>query len=374
MFVKEIRNDLNFLDGFRGSLAIWVLIGHTCGYFNMSKSNPFDISGHYIGVNCFFILSSFLLTLRLSDELFSSNRCLNQMILIIIKYFVRRFFRIYIPFIIFVSLVKYKPHIFGGNFSYPSTWIEIVSLKYTSGNHLWTVAPEIKYYFLIPIICLFLLYVDKDNFFQKYLKISIFLVGFYSFISYTFKKDIFSKFHGVFLNGSILAIIFYRLKTDLQSKLILLKNSKIFGFITMIFYAKLVTLCSLPYNHNLAVLDKTNLPDNIGIYELTYKISLYWTFFLFLCLIGSPNFLTNVFELDILRSFGKYSFGVYLLHPMGIIFVKNYIKLEFSYESIFYVLFFSFLLSNLFFYLVENICVKIANHACKYISDLRIFK
>ena len=51
-----------FLDGFRGALALWVLIHHLELRGDLKY---FYLTGYYIGVVGFFILSSFLLTYRL---------------------------------------------------------------------------------------------------------------------------------------------------------------------------------------------------------------------------------------------------------------------------------------------------------------------
>ena len=51
-----------FLDGFRGVLALWVLVHHLGLQGDLKY---FDLTGYYIGVVGFFILSSFLLTYRL---------------------------------------------------------------------------------------------------------------------------------------------------------------------------------------------------------------------------------------------------------------------------------------------------------------------
>ena len=52
---------LEFLDGFRGVLALWVLLHH----LEMRGDFSYFTTGYYIGVVGFFNLSSFLLTYRL---------------------------------------------------------------------------------------------------------------------------------------------------------------------------------------------------------------------------------------------------------------------------------------------------------------------
>lgn len=225
------------------------------------------------------------------------------------------------------------------------------------------------------MICLFFYNIDNDKLYPKIIKLIIASLSVYFFIKFYFKKDLFSKLYCVFLNGSILAILYHKLK-NFQVFKYLQTNSllTILGFVTMCLYAKGVTLSSLPYNSELSNIDKTNLDNNVGVYTLTYKVSVYWTIVLFLMLVGTPNFFTNIFEMNVLRTAGKYSFGIYLLHPMCINLVRDHIKPVLKYEYFFYVLLLSFFVGFLFFHLVENIMIKLANFLCRKISELRFFQ
>lgn len=91
-------------------------------------------------------------------------------------------------------------------------------------------------------------------------------------------------------------------------------------------------------------------------------------------LVGSPNFFTQIFEMDILKAAGKYSFGIYLFHPMCIDLVKNNFKPGLKYELYFYVLALSFFIGFSFFYLVENILIKLASFVCGKLSQLKYFE
>lgn len=83
--------------------------------------------GKFHAVAGFFILSSFLLTFRLLDELHNSDNKLRSLLVILMKYFIRRVFRIYIPFVIICSLIKFVSLRFIGMYSKAaSTWINMV--------------------------------------------------------------------------------------------------------------------------------------------------------------------------------------------------------------------------------------------------------
>jgi len=135
--VDEIEK-IDFLDGFRGTLAIWVLMMHSTYALKVNKY--FRGTGSYIGVPCFFILSSFLLTYRLLNQFNNDKNSYKDNILIIIKYFIRRFFRIYIPFVIFAALIKGVPSISfaGRNHSYFGSFFNLISLK-SINSYLWTI-------------------------------------------------------------------------------------------------------------------------------------------------------------------------------------------------------------------------------------------
>lgn len=360
---KEFHCD--FLDGFRGTLALWVLIGHL---HIGDESYTFSITGHYIGVNGFFILSSFLLTYRLMDELLKKSENYRQTALILLKYIIRRIFRIYLPFVFTVTLIKCFPKIFGGIFSYPSSWFELVFLKYPKSNHLWTISTEIKYYAIIPIFCLALFNAEKSkNFLTKLANLSFLLIILYFMIE---NLNWLSKYYlGVFLNGSLLAVVFRKTRNFSFIKNISEKEHfcLITGFISMVMYMYGVVLSSLSYNPKLSVVED-------GVYALTFRISIWWTIVIYVMLIGSPNFFNNLFETTLLRSIGKYSFGVYLFHPMCIEFARKTIKTKFPYEYYFYVTGLSFCVGFLFYHFIENKMIKKARDICNKLSSQQIFQ
>jgi peptidoglycan/LPS O-acetylase OafA/YrhL len=362
--IENREKKLNFLDGFRGTLALWVLIGHINSKFFGSDFYPFQFCGHYIGVNGFFILSSFLLTYRLLNELSSNSKSLDETIIIILKYSIRRIFRIYIPFVITVSLIKFNTKLFGGCFSYQSSWYDIITLKFPTGNHLWTIGPEIKYYAIIPVFCFTFSNSEKSkNYLIKFLNIFFFSVFIYFYVYYFFKNDLLYKYFFVFLNGSFLAVLFYKIQniSHIENKLKSEYFLLIAGFISMFMYMYGVILSSLPYNPKLS-------ENRENYYLLTYKVSLWWTGVLFVMLIGSPNFFNNLFETIMLRTVGKFSFGIYLYHPMCIDLAQKYIKIKYGYEHYFNVIGLSFLVGFLFFYCVENKMIRKANDFCKKID------
>ena len=81
---------LSVLDGFRGLLAISVVIQHTIGIFNMSGDYKwFNLLGTYVGVPSFFVLSSFLLTYKLYEQIILVTKQ------VILSYYYKNFKKLY---------------------------------------------------------------------------------------------------------------------------------------------------------------------------------------------------------------------------------------------------------------------------------------
>lgn len=100
----------------------------------------------------FFLLSSFLLTYRLILDL---DRPKTNPLIAILKYSIRRVFRIYFIFVAFCVAGLYFRHVFGGFLSGSYTNLyAVLTLGYAGFNILWTIPSELRYYFVIPVVCL----------------------------------------------------------------------------------------------------------------------------------------------------------------------------------------------------------------------------
>jgi len=372
---EELSGKFDFLDGFRGSLATWVILHHLSTYMQLQCDyRYFDQTGYYIGVIGFFILSSFLLSYRLLVQLHDSH---SETILsvLFLKYGIKRFFRIYLPFVVMVSLIKFVWPGFGGYNSYDSaSWWDIIALKKPGSAHLWTIAPEIKYYFFIPIFTLISFKLKKFwLIYDLFLVISLYIVESRRLFKKLFPRMVnFNLVDGghlfltrftVFYFGSIMALFFYQFKTSRYFKYA--QNSfvkTLIAIFSVYVYIKGLKIWS-PYYNNLS-------------YENdTFNAGSYWGIFLLIMMIGAPNFFTNSFSF--LRYAGRFSFGIYLFHPMCLHFIKIHLApFKTSFELIFYAIFFSYLAGFLFYYLVENLFIKIANFLCKQIDSrfTRVFE
>jgi peptidoglycan/LPS O-acetylase OafA/YrhL len=113
----------------------------------------------------------------------------------------------------------------------------------------------------------------------------------------------------------------------------------------------------------------------ISFYTDSMKPGLYTAFFLFLMLINWPNILSNVFSKNyLLKLAGKYSFGIYLLHPMCLL-TNRYIRPS-AYnfvpiEKVFIIYCLSITCGYIFYYLIENPSMKVGNYVVKKLDSVQ---
>jgi peptidoglycan/LPS O-acetylase OafA/YrhL len=314
-------------------------------------------------VTGFFILSSFLLTHNLINQVSKSANTFRSVQLIILKYFIRRFFRIYLPFLFVCTLIKGISLRFIGMYaSNTNSWLSMISLQSTGFTHLWTIAPEIKYYFFIPLFVLITVKVfNKYRLAWHILTIlSCFCIEYFNLFMQTTKDfelpegHVFTTRFTVFFLGSILALIYDDIYK--KEKLIQFLNrfKFIIGILSSLMYIKILKYGSGSYNHHL------------NEYECFFKAGFHLFIIYLLMLIGDCNFFTNIFKNSFLKLAGKFSFGIYLFHPMCLIEVNRYFSGYFVYKSekLVFAFFVSFLTGALFFYLIEQPLIKLAKKLC----------
>ena len=105
----------------------------------------------------------------------------------------------------------------------------------------------------------------------------------------------------------------------------------------------------------------------------TFVCGICWSSFIILLLLGTNNFVSRFLsESKLLRYCGKFSFGIYLLHPMVLLCFEN-VRLTTYFELVFIISFCSFITGFLFYYLVENNLMKMSEFLIKKIgNELRI--
>ncbi len=359
------------LDGFRGSLALSVLVHHALVWFNKYDIYPFFVTlGNYYGVIGFFILSSFLLTYRLLIDLDRSNDSIKHLINIVCKFFIKRFFRIYIPYLTFCSLIQFVSKRFHGT-KVSNSWFEMVTLIPLRDSHLWTISPEIKYYLFIPLFTLVTYKVCKVDEKLKFMYLFFICFACYTihyenlFVMIRKHLDLDRSNFEIFFFGSILAVFYYELEKIITYSDYLVNNfyfQNMTGIFSLYFFVKQLKYSSRSYN--------TNLDAHSVEYDCKFNAGIYMILVLALMIIGNLNFFTNIFTSKFFKNIGKYSFGIYLLHPMCIKEMQNYFVGYFDEEMLLYSIAISYFAGFIFFYLVENPSMKIAQRLCNYLNRL----
>jgi len=374
--------NFEFLNGFRGLCALWVICKHS-GVADSSRNDFISfifLTGQTFAVNGFFILSSFLLTHRLLADSTKYSIILN-----LAMYFIRRLLRVYLVYVIFCSLIKFGPKFLGGIYNnhpdYYSSWFELITLTSIGRNHLWTIPPEIFFYFILPIILVYsllsrklklllliqLLTIIHLNLFVNIFKLLLDSKNFHNSIHYSFMLSL-----PVFIQGSTLSLLFQYFDENLSQaldtflnwhKLLRILYKPLLNILTLI----LISLAfeSSVYNQ----LHRTDKSD----FNYLIKPAYLWTVVLFVMLISKEN--ENIFKdflekNQILKSFGKYSFGIYLWHPMCIYCESNYNNIVRNHMNRYiYIAFISYTAGFFFFHIVEKNLISLANHLCNLLKS-----
>jgi peptidoglycan/LPS O-acetylase OafA/YrhL len=248
--------------------------------------------------------------------------------------------------------------------------------------HLWTITVEIKYYFIIPLICVFCAFVKHVT---GWLSISFLLCSIFCFLneamnifnitSEDLAWNVPEKYtqlrvrFAVFFYGSVVAILLTMLESN-ESFMKHVKNSYIQK---LIFIAK---VCVVYYCCRYRT--EYSNPSIATAFNQETIPALIWSVVIILMILGHPNFITNFFGLNrFLTSYGQYSFGAYLWHVLAVVRLREYTFLDVIYmrselsEAIFAVLI-SYCFGYLFFCVVENPLIIFANYLCKKLDGLSV--
>jgi peptidoglycan/LPS O-acetylase OafA/YrhL len=342
-----------YLDSIRGLSAMSVLFTH-------GLPDRLFFHGYFFGVLEFFLLSSFLLTFHMVKR-FEKTQSAGQSILnVILNYFVMRFFRIYLPFVVFCLLATSTDYELFINNKDPISFRSFVLLEYSNfsnSSYLWTIPVEIAYYFFIPFFS-FMFYKFKFNYKQSILIHLMVLFCQAYLYKIDFEKNYYDKYIffvqlPVFITGSSLANLYTSL-TDSNLMEKINNNRLMTNSLSMICF-----VCFLIGSRFYVWFDR-----------LTYHFCVFWSTHLLMMLVSAPNnYVTSFLEkFKLLKIIGKYSFGFYLFHGLSIGLYrkeKNFLKeidlLDYFLIRVIILYTQALFFGYLFFVLIENNCIKMAN-------------
>lgn len=323
---------LHGLNGLRGLAALMVLLSHLSNK-ELFTIGPYSLAGAgKIGVWLFFSLSAFLLWMNTSERKYSNELDGRY----IYNYGTTRFFRIFIPFslLCIIALVNYM---LGGSkiFYYfaPAEFLSNITLSRGSGV-LWSVVVEVKFYLLLPLVYLIMRKVDSCA-----VAISI-LVGIMIYSrslspmdDYTSNSSNLGYYLPIFLAG---IASYYLYKSKINNRTLQLLSYISLAFIIITIPGIWGEIFSSGRNYWVKSLDA---------YAIVCAILIAWI---------ARNGFKLIFFSYPLTWVGKYSFGLYLLHPIGIRVSEKYFLNYSAPMALLAAIGFSLILGWLFFYTIER--------------------
>lgn len=200
-----MKGNTNYLTAIRGFACLMVIIAHILA----SVPNiGINVSGcGKIGVWLFFVLSAFLLTIQWLDK---KEVKMKE----IIKFYIKRFFRIfpcYIIVLLVAFFIKYIPDI--------QTLLKHIFLLEGMG-HFWTIPVEFVFYLIIPIIILIMLKIKNQKISIAFLVLLCIITEIISPYTQSIENSINLRWYlPVFILGMITAIIYKKIEPKKQNQI-----------------------------------------------------------------------------------------------------------------------------------------------------------
>ncbi|GMF44777.1 unnamed protein product [Phytophthora fragariaefolia] len=297
-----------FLDGARGLAAMLVVVQH---------SQEFVPNLHLgsVGVDVFFVLSSFLLTwifMKKSKKLLAQRANLRTWMFVLADYFQKRFFRVYPLFFVTVVVLglmskEDQIHYFiGGRPDF--NWYKTLTFSFEYRYHVfWTLPLEISYYFVIPVFVLGVLGMRRF-WWVAALPLSVWIV--YEGMTVYRQSHMPMRPHiATFLTGSLAAVVFVKLDLWMKQTNFTLRlwHTVLLRTVEWLSISMLLSVCfrGLLFNwvHPNPALPPDGFPYTSAFLAIIFVIEMI-----------RPSWVSTSLEWNVLRFWGKISFSIYLMH------------------------------------------------------------
>lgn len=359
----------NSLDGLRTIACVLVIIAHSFSVYRSVNITSEDYLSEIIrtildlggeGVSIFFVLSGFLITFLLIKE-YNINKQIN-----FLHFYIRRTLRIWplfyavviyalfiYPLIASIIGLNHEQNgsvlmnlIFLNNFDL----LQLVENGQVGFNQqlqiTWSVAIEEQFYLIWPVLFLFIVRTKRFFLIFSILFISVFI------FKYNSNSNV-NYFHSIAAAGDLLigclSAFLISFNAKISTFLKTLKNNR-----RIIIY--MIGLCFL--------INKPFLYDYLPIH---YILRLFYAFVILDQAVNSNNLL-KLENLKAITTLGKYTYGMYLLHPIPLLFLKHFFDyLNIAYKenliasSILFILtlFFTIIFSYFSYHYFESYFLKI---------------
>jgi peptidoglycan/LPS O-acetylase OafA/YrhL len=318
MSAKQIPS----LNGLRAISIAIVIIFHA-GFRNLGYAN---FPGGQLGVNIFFIISGFLITLLLIEEEKVSKKISLK------KFYLRRIFRIF-PAYYFLLFTYYILQVTGVLHFTERSWIEAgsysedIPLPKADDNwemgHLWSLSVEEHFYLLWPIIFKFL-----KAYRVRIAMLVIFIVPVIRGIEYSISaKDaaatIFERADAIML-GCLLAIYYWPVSRSIDKYI---SKYKFAIFIPFIGFALSVVGFKILQTHNVFIL---GLARALGRADGTLT-NIFICMIIIIAVNYQNSFLYRLLNFRIMNYTGKISYSLYIWQQIFFsVVVSRFLKFPFN--------------------------------------------
>ena len=298
------QNYIKHIDGLRALAIFGVIIYHAKIYLG---AEPF-LKGGYLGVDLFFVISGYLMTLIISDQCQIGNFNFKDFLL-------RRLRRIF-PALLFICIISLPimyflimpadlseqiKSIVSSIFFFSNFFYSVISQEYAAETtlikpfiHTWSLSVEMQFYFILPFIILF-------SFRKKMNLLGVFIILIITFFLYSVLSNIYVQDLNFYNTISRLwEFLFGGLIYFVQKKNLKINQNDFFSIFLIIF--SFVTIITYFYFFDSNKFFKT------------------WTLLPFIISSGiliffKDNYLLNyVCNLKLISFIGKISYSLYLVH------------------------------------------------------------
>ncbi|KAL8013541.1 putative acyltransferase 3 [Plasmopara halstedii] len=362
----ERKTKVLFLTGTRGLAALLVVVHHSHDFMP-----HMHLQLGAIGVDLFFVLSSYLLTWILMQKiqtLIAQGASYRTWALSLIDYFQRRLFRVYPLFfvtVIVVSFLTVKDQSLYFSVDHrrpPYDIVKTLMFDFQYRYHVfWTLPLEIAYYFVIPIF-VFVVIKLRCLWWIAGLLLTVWIV----------KEGIFTgrrdhqplKLHiSTFFTGSMAAVVFIKMDSWIK------KTSFIFRwwhtlFLRTVESLAILMLLSVTFRGLVFTWVFENPFSHIKGVPYT---SAYWAIIILIEMI-KPSYISTMLEWNVLCTWGKFSFSIYLMHSFVV--YNPVLKAQTNYfDRLFSRLLLIFALSATTYYLIEFPSLWMAKRVSRLITN-----